>query len=152
VGTVYNHFEDRGSLLAGLVETRRKELARKLHAALARTRREPFEAQLRTFLGTLFEHFDSHRPFLAIMLQTDSARLSQPSEAMRELRRHADALVTRGVRNQALRMERASLWGALLFGTVRSLLVHELLSPGKLSVAERTDAAARFFLEGAAAR
>jgi len=152
VGTVYNHFEDRRALLAGLVERRRKELARKLDAALAAAAAEPFEARLRTFVRTLFEHFEGHREFLAIMLETDTARLSQPSEAMRELRRHADALVFCGVREGALRKEGAELWGALLLGTVRALLVDEVRRPGHLTVAERADAAAAYFLRGAAAQ
>lgn len=149
VGTVYNHFEDRGALLAGLVERRRAELARKLDAALAQAADRPFPEQLRRFVGTLFEHFEGHREFLAIMLESDTARLSQPSEAMRELRRHADALVAAGVRGRALRKEGADLWGALLLGAVRALLVDELRRPGRLTVAQRADAAAGYFLRGA---
>src|SRR5881397_3742183 len=49
VGTVYNYFKDREGLLAGLLEVRRKELARRLDKALADSARHPFEGQLRRF-------------------------------------------------------------------------------------------------------
>jgi len=150
VGTLYNHFADRRALLAGLVERRRKELADKLDAALAAS--GAFEAHLRDFVRTVFEHFDAHREFLAILLEADTARLAQPSEAMRELRRHADELVARGVRGRALRKEGADLWGALLLGTVRALLVDELRRPGRLTVEERAARAVEYFLRGACAR
>ena len=151
VGTVYNHFDDRRSLLRDLVDRRRKELARTLDAELARMDGEPFRIQLRSFLRTVFEHFESHRQFLAILLETDSQRLSHPSEATLELRRRVDSLAERGVRQRALRREGRELWSALLFGTVRSLLLHELRNPGQLPLAERVSAATDFFLRGAAA-
>src|ERR1700744_4649774 len=61
VGTVYNHFEDRESLLSALVEESRAELAGRLQAADDPA--QPFEAQLRRFVRTVFEHFESKREF-----------------------------------------------------------------------------------------
>ena len=152
VGTVYNHFEDREALLGGLVERRRRELAQKLDAALAGAEAQPFEPQLRKFVRTIFEHFETHRNFLAILLQTDSAQLSRPSESMRELRRRADVLVERGVQKRALHAARRELWGALLLTTIRGLLLAELRDPGKLSLQDREDVATEFFLRGASVR
>ncbi|HTO96335.1 MAG TPA: TetR/AcrR family transcriptional regulator [Myxococcales bacterium] len=149
VGTVYNHFRDRRALLSGLVERRRKELARKLDDDLARSEAEPFDAQLRSFTRTVFEHFESHREFLAILLEADSASLARPSEASMELRKRVDALAERGMRLGALRRDHAALWGTLLFGAVRALLLHELRNPGQIPLAERADIAAGFFLRGA---
>src|SRR5438876_184999 len=79
VGTVYNHFEDRETLLAALIEARRQELSALLDGALAASAKEPFAAQLREFARTIFEHFEAHRPFLSIMIECDTARLEQPS-------------------------------------------------------------------------
>jgi AcrR family transcriptional regulator len=151
VGTVYNHFQDRGALLTELVERRRQELALRLDRALAGAEAEPFDAQLRTFTRTVFEHFESHRPFLAIMLESDSAHASQPSEAMLELRRRVDALVERGVAQGALRRKGRELWPAMLFGAVRGVLVYELRNPGKPPLVERGDTVIDFFLHGAGA-
>src|SRR5213075_2067540 len=45
VGTVYNHFEDRETLLTALIEARRQELAALLDRTLAAAAKEPFAAQ-----------------------------------------------------------------------------------------------------------
>ena len=149
VGTVYNHFEDRESLLAALVEERRAELAARLESAGDES--QPFEAQLRQFVGTVFEHFESNREYLAILLEGDAANVTRPSEAMLELRRRAEALVHRGVAQKALRRERVELLPSMLFGAVRASLVHELRHPETLPFGERADAVVEFFLHGAGA-
>lgn len=151
VGTVYNHFEDRDSLLRALIEQRRQALARKLDRALQDTRGAPFADQLRTFTTTVLEHFEANRPFLAITLQSDSANLERPSEAMRELRAHAEALVRRGVEQRALRPQGPELWTTLLLGVLRAALVHDLRYPNQARLAERAGALADFFLRGAGA-
>ena len=151
VGTVYNHYQDRSALLAELLESRRKELAGKLDRALARSAQEPFEGQLRGFALTIFEHFESHRAFLAIMLEGDTTRLTHPSEAMKEIRARLETLVRRGLRKKALRPGRAALWPGMLGGAVKAVLLHDLRNPGQLAVRERADAVIEFFLAGAGA-
>ena len=149
VGTVYNHFEDRHTLLAELVESRRKELARRLDQALAD--QQPFAAQLQGFALTVFEHFESHRPFLSIMLESDTARVTQPSQAMREVRARIETLVRRGLDQKALRSDRAALLPSMLTGALKAILMHDLRNPGQLAVPERAAAAIDFFLNGAGA-
>jgi AcrR family transcriptional regulator len=151
VGTVYNHFQDRGALLAELIESRRQELAVRLDQAFAAHAAEPFEAQLRSFALTVFEHFESHRNFLAIMLEGDSARIRQPSEAMVEVRARVEALVRRGVQKKALRDDRAALLPIFLMSAFKAVLLHDLRNPDQLAVPERAAAAVDFFLNGARA-
>ena len=90
-------------------------------------------------------------PFLAITLQSDSASLEQPSEAMREVKARVEALVRRGVEQRALRPAGQELWATFLLGSVRAVLVHELRNPGKLPLAARASAVVEFFLGGAGA-
>lgn len=151
VGTVYNHFEDRDALLRELVERRKQELVRKLDAALEQARGEPFRRQLQGFVRTLFEHFEAHRQFLAISFQSEAKNIEQPTETMREMKARGESLVRRGLDQHALRPAGKELWGTLLLGTVRAVLVHELRNPGKLRVGERADAVVDFFLAGAGA-
>jgi len=151
VGTLYNHYADRSALFAGLVESRRQELARKLDGRLAGADGEPFLSQLRSFAATVFEHFETHRAFLSIMLESDSAHAASPSQAMVELRRRVDALVARGIDQGALREQGRELWPAMLFGVIRGVLVHDLRNPGKLQLDERARAVSGFFLHGAGA-
>ncbi|MGZ6142317.1 MAG: TetR/AcrR family transcriptional regulator [Myxococcales bacterium] len=151
VGTVYNHFEDREALLGELIESRRIELARQLDNALAGCAQEPFEAQLRAFALTVFTHFESHRQFLTIMLESDTARATAPSEAMREIRARIETLVRRGLQKRALQNVRPALLPSMLVGAIKAVLMHDLRNPGELSVPERADAAIDFFLHGARA-
>jgi AcrR family transcriptional regulator len=151
VGTVYNHFQDRGALLAELVEARREQLAQRLDQALAASAHEPFEAQLRRFALTVFEHFEHHRQFLAIMLQSDSSRIDTPSEAMVEIRARVEALIRRGLQKKALRAGRAALWPGLMMSAFKAVLLHDLRNPGELAVPQRAEAAVDFFLNGARA-
>jgi AcrR family transcriptional regulator len=151
VGTVYNHFEDRDALLRALLESRRAELAHKLDGALESARGEPFRELLRLFCRTVFEHFETHRRFLAISLQSDTAHLEKPSEAMLEVKARAAALVERGLAQKALLPLGKELWPTLLLGSIRAVLVHELKHPGSLQVRERADATVDFFLGGAGA-
>lgn len=150
VGTVYNYFEDRDALLADLLEVRRKELARRLDKALADAGQQPFEGQLRRFAQTVFEHFEAHRSFCAIMLEGDHARMNQPSPAMRELRTRAETLVKRGV--EAGRLGgRQKLLPGFLWASIKSVLLADLREPGLMPVSDRAEAAIEFFLHGAAA-
>jgi AcrR family transcriptional regulator len=151
VGTLYNHFEDRGALLVELIESRRKALALRIDGALAGSAREPFAAQLRALAACVFEHFEEHRQFLSIMLEADTARLERPSPAMVEIRARVEALVARGVRQGSLRPQGKQLWPAMLLGAMKALLIHELRNPGQLSLEERVDAVVDFFLNGARA-
>ena len=151
VGTVYNYFEDREGLLADLLEVRRKELAGRLDKALADGDQQPFEGQLRRFTQTVFEHFEAHRPFLAIMLEGDHARMSQPSPAMRELRSRAETLVRRGVESGSLIFRRQKLLPGFLWASIKSVLLADLREPGTMPVNERAEAAIEFFLHGARA-
>lgn len=151
VGTLYNHFDDRDALLRDLIERRRQALAKKLDRALEQTRGEPFEAQLHSFAATVLEHFEANRRFLAITLQSDSAALERPSEAMRELRARAETLVRRGLEQRAVRPQGRELWTTLLCGVLRAALVHDLRSPGQATLEERAASLADFFLRGAGA-
>jgi len=151
VGTLYNHYQDRDALLRELIDGRKQELVKNLDAVLEACKREPFREQLRRFARTVFDHFEGHREFLAITLQRDTANLAQPSEAMREVKARAEALVQRGLEQHVLRPLGNELWPTLLLGSVRAVLVHELRYPGKLRVAGRADMVVEFFLRGAAA-
>src|SRR5579862_9223895 len=51
VGTLYNHFEDREALLAGLLSARRAELLGKLDAAIRDVAGRPLRERLRVIVG-----------------------------------------------------------------------------------------------------
>src|SRR4051812_5437747 len=102
VGTLYNHFEDRDALLSELVASRREDLLARLDSVLAASEKEPFGAQFEQFIGAILEHFDSHKAFLAILLESEHARVytrpraSRPDAALLEVRRRVEELLVRG--------------------------------------------------------
>src|SRR3954468_22480119 len=104
VGTLYNHFSDRDALLKALILTRRQELLERLDAVLASTANDGFGAQLEQFVRAVLEHFDSHKAFLAIVLESEHARVlpasrsseSRPNLALLEVRRRVEELLVRG--------------------------------------------------------
>ncbi len=156
VGTVYNHFEDRESLLNGLLATRRAELVANLDAALEAGGGEPFPFMLERFTSTLLEHFESHRPFFSIVIEGEHRRgfpaTGRGNDAMLEVYQRVEHLMTRGLRKKALRSQGAELWPALFMGAVRGAMVHSLYdkSPAR-PLAERAPDLVRFFLDGAGA-
>ena len=139
VGTLYNHFRDRDTLLASLLEARRRELLERVDAAVgaAGTR---FQDQLAAFLDSIFDHVGEHRPFLSLVIQEEATalklRLNPPPEerTLSRLRERATRLVAVGLRQGALRRRDSDLWPDLLIGSLHSLLLRELAdggSPGR---------------------
>jgi AcrR family transcriptional regulator len=159
VGTLYNHFEDRDALLSTLIVSRREDLLRRLDDVLAAHDREPFEPQLEHFLRSVLEHFDSHKAFLAILLESEHARMQQPmglrstgpNTALVQLHRRVEELLVRGRIVQALRPEGAELFSSFLVGILKATLSRELYAPSGVPLANRAPALVLFFLHGAGA-
>jgi AcrR family transcriptional regulator len=159
VGTVYNHFEDRDALLAELIVTRRQDLLARLDAVLASTEKDGFGAQLEQFVRAVLEHFDSHKAFLAIVLESEHARVREPSgprasrpdTALLEVVRRVEELLMRGRIVGGLRPEGAEMFPSFLMGLLKGTLSLELHAPTVVPLASRAPAIVLFFLHGAGA-
>ena len=158
MGTLYNYFEDRERLLAGLLDARRAEMIAGLDEALLANAGTPFEDQLRGVLRALFEHFEAHRPFMRILVQAEQGQpggaiastTSKPLETMRALTERFEKVIRVGVRKKVLRAEDADELPALLMGIVRGLVMVEWKLKGR-SLVGREDRIVDFFLRGAGA-
>jgi AcrR family transcriptional regulator len=159
VGTLYNHFEDRDALLSALIVSRREDLLRRLDEVLAAHDREPFGSQLEHFVRAVLEHFDSHKAFLAILLESEHSRIQEPigprstapNTALLQLYRRVEELLVRGRIVGALRPEGAELFPSFLVGTLKATLSRELHEPSGIPLANRAPALVLFFLHGAGA-
>ncbi len=107
VGTLYNHFRDRETLLLALVQTQSQELFAAMDAVLEK--KLPFSEQLTQILTAILTHLESHRRFFRILMITDGgdfkAKLmgkTGPPDVMSEMVRRV-AAVRRGVREKILR-------------------------------------------------
>jgi AcrR family transcriptional regulator len=149
VGTLYNHFVDRERLLAALLERRRAELYHRLDEAQRQAARAPFRAQLEALLGALFVHFDAHRRFLLIQLQSE---LPKSDDKAREIYRRLDKVIRRGVKEGVLRADAAALYPGFLVGILRGLVLRELYGEATTRLADHTDLVVDFFLRGAGKR
>jgi AcrR family transcriptional regulator len=134
VGTLYNHFADRDALLGALIAWRCNEILARVDQILD-TEGLPFPERLRLIFEAALSFVVEHRPFCAPLLPGLYARLQR--------------LVSRGVKEGALRAAGADLFPALLIGTLRGAF----LRLGLLDESTPINPAdvSRFCLEGAGA-
>jgi AcrR family transcriptional regulator len=159
VGTVYNHFQDREALLAGLVAARRSELLAQLDAAARAPGDRPFLERLRALLVVMLTHAQSHRKFFHIMLQAEVGRYQQtfpsacslPGDTMREVFARVDRLMKHGVREGELRQDIADLLPVVFLGMVRALAIRAVVLRSETDFVGEADRLLGFFLRGAAA-
>jgi len=159
VGTLYNHFHDRDALLRALIVTRREELLARLDAVLAASENDGFGAQLEHFVRAILEHFDSHKAFLAIVLESEYLRAhdasaqrgGRPNTALFEVLRRVEELLVRGRIVGVLRPEGAEMFPSYLMALLKGTLSLELRAPTAVPLATRAPALVLFFLHGAGA-
>lgn len=158
VGTLYNYFVNRDGLIRGLLLARREELWGRFEAAPS----EPgdgFEARLGRLLRAILEHFEAHRRFLSIAVESERVRTliraheDEPSTrpVMVQLADRARPLVAEAVAAGELRAEDAEAYPALLAGLVRSLALQRLREPAAV-LTDDVDRLVRFFMDGASSR
>lgn len=160
VGTVYNYFEDRKSLVTALLESRTRTLFEALDAAGAtpagapRESPQAFEAELARFVRAVERHFDANRFLLTVLLEEERHRGVDARSAHRrrttfeELLVRAEKLMAKGIRLKALRKGDPAMYAALLVGMVRGVAM-TVLARGE-AFASGSDAIVRVFMNGAA--
>jgi AcrR family transcriptional regulator len=135
VGTLYNHFEDREALLAGLLAARRAELLGQIDAAIAAGAGRPLRERLRGALLAFLGHCEQHRKFVLIFLQREIGRYHQTfpqawaekTDTMRELHERFDREMKRGVKDKALRPELGDLAAVFFMGMMRALIIRDVV-------------------------
>jgi AcrR family transcriptional regulator len=135
VGTLYNHFQDREALLAGLLAARRVELIGKVDAALREAAGRPLRERLRQILTVFIGHCEEHRKFVHVVLQRELGRYQQTfpqawakkTDAMREIYERIDKEMKQGVKERALRPDLADLGAVFFFGMLRALVIRDLV-------------------------
>lgn len=155
VGTLYNHFEDRDALLAGLMAARKGELLAALDAAAAAPAPGGFREQLRATLVTLLTHCERHRRFFHIILQREvgpyngkPAGGQKSADTMRELLDRLDKLMKRGLREKVLRPDMAELASTFLLGMFRALMIRSFVLGQGGGLVDEVDRLERAFLGG----
>jgi AcrR family transcriptional regulator len=156
VGTLYNHFEDREALLAGLLDARGIELLGRIDRGLKETAGKPFREQLRGVLANLLEHKQAHRKFFQILLQGEIGRYQatfpsachKPSATIQEVLERVERVVKHAVRNKQIRPEAAQLAPILFMGLARAVGIRDILIEPVTDIARESGLLIDLFLDG----
>jgi AcrR family transcriptional regulator len=147
VGTLYNYFADRETLLASVLETRRAELGRRLDEALAGAAGQPFGGQLEALLEASLAHFDRHRELFTVLLEADAHAGVRPG-ALQVLTERVERLVDAGVAAGELRREDSGVHAAVILGALRGMKLHALHEGRKSPLAADAPRLTRVLLRG----
>jgi AcrR family transcriptional regulator len=148
VGTLYNHFADRGALLAALIERRRTAMLGRLDHALAEGKGKPFPVQLRSFLGAFFSEIADGR---LVLLAAEADKLADQKELQARkqyTQLRLKELVKRGVAAHALRPEAAATLPLLIKGMVHAVAMRGP-DGGPVSADAWADAVSELVMRGA---
>ena len=151
VGTIYNYFPDKQELFAALFKRRRDELSAAIDETAKKHGKEPFAAQLEAFVNSVFTHFDRHRAYLRIALDSQpvvNEERGKKQPAMQQLQERAERIVRLGVREKRLRDVEVELMATVLVSIVRAVLL--MRAHRDEPFAPETARIVSLFLEGAA--
>lgn len=161
VGTLYNYFRDRQTLVASVLRSRTQVLLEALDAAtdasqLAdRPSGAHVTAELRHFVNTLVAHWDANRVLLTLMMEdllqsgADASAMNRQHTVATQLLARAQKLMTRGIDAGLLHPADTGVYAAMLLGMVRGVVVTSV-ERGGTGFAHQSDQIVRVFLHGAA--
>jgi AcrR family transcriptional regulator len=149
VGTLYNHFADRDSLLMALVEMRKRELIEAIDEQLKALGKSSFVDQLLALVSAVFASCEEHRGLFTAALE---AKVGNHSEMAKELYARVDKIVRRGVKDGVLRETGSELYASLLMGMLRGAMMREIYGAPTGPLAECAGGIVELFLYGAKAK
>lgn len=159
VGTIYNLVGDREALIREIMHARHAEIVTLFAATLKRLEPAPFRDQVHGFVLAVFQYFSEHWRFFRLVMESERTAgggklgaSARKHHTLLEIRKLYHELIERGVKQGALRAEGSELYGAMLSGMLREVMIHDLESQDRASPQARADELTRMFLEGAGTR
>jgi AcrR family transcriptional regulator len=165
VGTLYNYFRDRQTLVASLLRSRTQVLLDALDAAAVADRQADqladrpsgahVTAELQQFVATLVTHWDANRVLLTLMMEdllqsgADATAMNRQHTVATQLLARAQKLMGRGIEAGLLHPADTGMYAAMLLGMVRGVVVTSVVR-GDTGFAHQSDQIVRVFLSGAA--
>ena len=162
VGTLYNYFNDRQTLVASLLQSRTQRLLDALDAAAdagmsaGRPTAATVGAELQQFVATLVAHWDANRILLTLMIEdllqrgADAHAVHREHTVATQLLARARKLMARGIAAGVLHPADTGVYAAMLLGMVRGVVTTSLVG-GEAGFAHQSDEIVRVFVRGAAA-
>lgn len=149
VGTLYNRFKDRETLLEALLSERRAELLDKVDVQIASLDGASFREQLQGFFSVLFRHFEEHRAFLRWVFAREVGTREKREEMSRAVFERVEHLFELGRREQALRADPEHALPVFLMAAAKGVLQREHYGLTALAPERAAEALVTLFLEGA---
>lgn len=160
VGTLYNYFRDRQTLVATLLRSRTQVLLAALDAAADGQHADQpsgahVTAELRQFVATLVAHWDANRVLLTLMMEdllqsgADATAMNRQHTVATQLLARAQKLMARGIESGVLHPADTGVYAAMLLGMVRGVVVTSVVR-GETGFAHQSDQIVCVFLRGAA--
>jgi len=154
VGTVYNHFADRDSLLRALFRVRRALISPEIVRLAEAGKSAGFEERLRGLVRSVLELLERHRRFVVVALEAEQIR-NEPTSGgpsrpvMTALHTAAADILAAGASSGAIRRGDVDRLVRLLLGAMRGLLRYRLEIGGPFT--DDADFLVEVFLRGAGA-
>jgi AcrR family transcriptional regulator len=154
VGTLYNHFADRRSLLDALVDARQAEFREAMDAVVSGASGEPFARRLERYFQAALGLLERHHAFLSAAWEDEAARSRDFSKrsALRELRSHAETLVREALEAGTLRADGADLYPSMIVGILSGAAGAVARGEKRQPIEQLSTRLASCFLNGAAER
>jgi AcrR family transcriptional regulator len=152
VGTLYNYFKDRQSLVEALLDAHRSQLRERLSDVVARTEGRAFRERLEAVLAEIVTVSLPKQRLRLLLLQAAPHRFLRRSEARESLRIILGPMFDQARRNGQLAPDPDGLQLQLLLGLVHAALAAAQESPPLLSVEAFPKVIAGAFLDGVGGR
>ncbi len=152
VGTVYNHFADRDSLLRALFRARRALISPEIVRLAEARRAAAFEPRLRGLVADVLALLERHRRFVKVALEAEQIQSEPPGgparPVMTALHAATAEILAAGVAERVVRVGDVERLIRILLGSMRGLLRYRLDAGGPFT--EDADLVVDVFLRGAA--
>ncbi|HEY8143538.1 MAG TPA: helix-turn-helix domain-containing protein [Kofleriaceae bacterium] len=152
VGTVYNHFADRDSLLRELFRARRALISPEIVRLAEAHRSEPFEPRLRGLVADVLALLERHRRFVKVALEAEQIQREPTGgparPVMTSLQAATAEVLAAGAAGGRVRAGDVDRLVRLLLGSMRGMLRYRLDAGGPFT--DDADLVVDVFLRGAA--
>ncbi len=129
VGTLYNYFTDRTTLMHALLLKHQDELLGSLDAKLAACGGQPFEASMLAFVTCILDFAEADRSLIAVITEGGSNEHKETASHqsfMQALFERAERLVALGHVGAPARGAYFALYPCLLLGAIRGAVMYHL--------------------------
>ncbi len=150
VGTIYNLFSDRQTLLTEMMVRRRDEVIALMSSSLKADPNAPFLRNLETFIRSMLTHFQANLPFLRLLV-AENKKLPEISRQIKfEIVRHLSLLIDNGKEQGFVRDVDSRISAIFLLTAMRGFVEISVETQTQFSVDEVTKTILDVFLHGVA--